>query len=341
MRRIIPYIMKISVALMVLSIIGQEVTATKGDVERAVELIKQARAAIGGDSAVGSVRSLSINGRTRRQLQLPGQVEKQLNGDFEMSMILPDKLIRIEKLTHGTAEAGERAESDQGKETKIKDVQVKVVRNKKDGHGENAARHHEQAEIAHFMIGLLLTPPSSMSATSNYIGEGNVDGARADIIEMTGANGFAMKLYLDRSSHLPLMMSYKGSLPRVPIEKHIKGDAASADGDERDVVIVRHKSKGESSDGAPKIMVERKLNDGDGSTEGRTVLIGASMIEDAEIQIRLSDFRSVSGVLLPHTMTHFVNGKIDAVWTVEKYEVNSPSINDRFQNEFEWRSQQN
>jgi hypothetical protein len=333
--------MKLSVALMVLSIIGQVATATKGDVERAVELLKQARAAIGGEAAVGSVQSLSINGRTHRQLQLPNQELKQLNGEFELSMILPDRMIRIEKLTHGTAEASERVESDERKESKVKDVQVKVVRHKGDGHGEKAARHHEQAEIARFMVGLLLTPPSSVAATSNYIGEGNVDGARADIIEMTGANGFTMKLYLDRSSHLPLMMSYKGSLPRIPIEKHLKGDGTTVTNDEKDVVIVRHKTQGESSEGTPNVIFERKLKDGDVPAEGRKVVIGASMLENAEIQIRFSDFRAVSGVLLPHTMTHFVNGNLDAVWTVEKYEVNSPSIHDRFRNEIEWRSQQN
>lgn len=341
MRKIIPYIIKLSIVLMVFSVIGQQVTATKGDVERALELLNQARAAIGGESTIGSVQNLSMNGRSSRKVQLPDQAEKQLTGEFEMSMILPDKLIRIEKLTMRTPNVKDGAEDVEDKDGKIKDVRVKVVRDVEDAQGRNAARHHDQSEIAHYMIGLLLTPPPSFAASYNYAGEGDVEGARADIIEAVGANGFTMKLYLDKSSHLPLMMSYKGSLPRIPIGRDIKGEGTWVAEEGKDVVIVRHKKEGEAGQESPSIMFERKLDDGELPAGGRKIVVGANMPENAEVQVRFSNFRSVGGLLLPYTLTHLINGAVDAVWNVENYEINSPSINDKYRNEIQWRIKQN
>ena len=177
MRKIIPFIIKLSVVLMAISVISSQVSATKGDVERALELLKQARAAIGGESAINSVQNLSINGKARRQIKITEQGEKQLNGEFEMHLMLPDKLIKMEKLTLGTpGEAGHTQASED--KIKIRDAHVKIVRG-----GEapveiqNEMRQHERSEIARYMLGLLLTPPPSFNAAYNYLGEGDVEGA--------------------------------------------------------------------------------------------------------------------------------------------------------------------
>ncbi len=317
MRKIIPFIIKLSVMLMVISVISNQVSATKGDVERALELLKQARAAIGGESAINSVQNLSLNGKSRRQIKIAGQDEKQLNGEFELNLMLPDKLMKMEKLTLGTpGEAGQTQASED--KIKIRDARVKIVRGEAPAEIQNEMRQHENSEIARYMLGLLLTPPPSFNAAYNYLGEGNVEGARADIIEAQGAGGFVLKIYLDKSTHLPLMMSYQGTLPRIMINKHIgeKGGPGVIEETEDVVVIRRHKAgeEGASADKQPFNMP-----------------IPAP--EKAEIQVRFSDFRSVGGVLLPHTLTQTVNGTVDTVWTVERYEVNAPNINEKFNNE--------
>ena len=89
MRKIIPYLIKLSAVLMVLSVVGQQVSATKNDVERALELLKQARTAIGGESTISTVQNMSIKGDSNRRVRIPNQADKQLNGEFEMNMILP------------------------------------------------------------------------------------------------------------------------------------------------------------------------------------------------------------------------------------------------------------
>ncbi len=343
MRKIIPYIIKLSVVLMALSVIGQQVSATKGDVERAIELLKQARAAIGGEPAISSIQSLSISGKSHRQLQLPDQSAKELNGEFELHMLLPDKMMRLEKMMIGTPDGAERPNISDDKDVKIfKDARVKIIRggDMERGEAEKVMRQHEQSEIAHWMLGLLLTPPPAFDATYNYVGEGDVEGIRAEIIEAQSAGGFAMKIYLDKNSHLPLMMSYQGSLPRIPFGQGLKIEGPGDGGE--DIVIVRHRKEGESGQELPRIIVKGKdgetvVQDGDKFT----LPASAPEFENALIQVRFSDFRTEGGVMLPHTLTQLVNGKVETVWTVERYDINLPSINEKFQRNFKYKVEQN
>ena len=344
MRKIIPYLIKLSVLLMAFSLIGQQVSATKGDVERALDLLRQARAAIGGEASINSVHSLSLIGKSNRHLQLPDGTVKELNGEFELHMLLPNQMMRLEKLSIGTSEGAERAQPDADKEVKIlRDSKVRIVRADEEmekGEAANAMRQHEQSEIAHYMLGLLLTPPPSFNATYNYAGEGDVEGRSAEIIEAQAAGGFAMKIYLDKSSHLPLMMSYQGSLPRIPLGQSFKIEGAGEGG--ADVMVFRRHKDGETENAQPRIIVRGK--DGDKIVqEGDkfTMPAPAPEFENAQIQIRFSDFRPEGGVMLPHTLTQVVNGTVETVWTVERYEINSASINDKFQKDFKFKVEQN
>jgi len=327
--------------LMVLSVVGQQVAATKGDVERALDLLKQARAAIGGETVISSVQNLSMKGRSNRTLRIPEHSEKQLNGDFEMNMILPDKLIRIEKLTMGMPDSKGDGAKVEDNDAKIKDVRVKVIRDIADEKGQPTARRHDQSEIAHYMLGLLLTPPPSFAASYNYAGEGSVDGIRAEIIEAVGPSGFTMKLYLDKTSHLPLMMSYKGSLPRIPHDGGAGEEGARVSVEDRDVVIVKQHERGEGGDDAPRIVIERKVDNGDAPQGERKVIVAVGAPEDAEVQVRFSNFRTVGGLLLPFTLTHLINGTVDTIWNVENYEINSSTINERLRDDMRWHAKQN
>jgi hypothetical protein len=343
MRRFVPTILKLSVLMLAVLVITQQVGATKTDVERALDLLKQARAAIGGDAAINSVQNLSATGKTRRQVQIPNEAMQEMTGDFELAMMLPDRMMKMEKLTLGSKSDDMDKGTGEQKEVKIKEHQVRIVRGNDGGErGESAdlhdaMRHHERAEIARYMLGLLLNPPASIGARYNYLGEGDVGGAAADILEAQGSGGFMMKLYLDKSSHLPLMMTYQGMLPRIPIARMMHMEGPVGEGADDNVIVIRRQKDGDTKvDGADgQIIFERKLSDA--GADGEKTM----MLENAEIQIRFSDFRAVGGVLLPHTLTQYVGGKLESVWTVDGYELNSPNINQKFQRDFLIRTKQN
>src|SRR5438445_5773802 len=67
--------------------------------EKALELIRQARLAIGGDSAIANVQSLRIVGQTTRNFKADG-VERAESGETEIALQLPDKVMQRTKLGH-------------------------------------------------------------------------------------------------------------------------------------------------------------------------------------------------------------------------------------------------
>src|SRR5258708_1848083 len=93
--------------------------------EKALELVRQARLAIGGDSAINGVQSLRIVGQTTRNLKIDG-VERAESGETEIALQLPDKLMRMTKIGHGD-------ENGSGEKFINRHVDVVVVGDTKDG----------------------------------------------------------------------------------------------------------------------------------------------------------------------------------------------------------------
>ncbi|MGE3466310.1 MAG: hypothetical protein AB7J13_05200 [Pyrinomonadaceae bacterium] len=156
-----------------------------------------------------------------------------------------------------------------------------------------AARGNDMLRLT---LSLLMTSPKGMDVEYTYGGEGNIDGRACNIV-VASYGGQAYKLFLDRISNLPVAINYKGA----PVPK----------------VIHFEKAMNAPSDGTKADLVFKKM--------------GASgPVELAEYQVRFSDYRSVSGVLLPYQWAQTVGGKADEVFEVTSYEVNPPNISERF-----------
>lgn len=309
--------------------------------ERAAALLQQARAAIGGDAA--SVQNLVIKGRVSHKAKFPGQEERTMTGDLEMALdsnqIHKMVKIQIEGAPFGEVPKGERVAVEE------KDVIIHRAEGGDKIHvfkGEHpeldekirtrAASHHQQ-ELSRLWLGLLL---KTGNPDLTYAGEGNVDGTACDIIEARGAEGFSTKLYLDKSSHLPVMLSYMGANPRhfIMMKKH--GEApANGQTFEREIFI--HPSKDGKvieRNGDTKVFVREK------GGEPRVIKRDPNAkdfprvaMEEVEIQIRFADFRSVGGFMLPHKLTQIVNGQINEETTVDSYEINIPNFAERFKDD--------
>ncbi|HVF46448.1 MAG TPA: hypothetical protein VNA17_02670, partial [Pyrinomonadaceae bacterium] len=68
--------------------------------EKALELIRKARTAIGGDNAIASVQSMRIVGRTSHKVNIGGK-ESVEEGETEIAMQLPDKVMRTTRHGNG------------------------------------------------------------------------------------------------------------------------------------------------------------------------------------------------------------------------------------------------
>lgn len=316
------------------SLIGEVGAKFKSD-ERALALIRQARQAIGGDANIRGVHSLTITAKATQTIEVDG-AQRSEQGDLEINLNLPNQFGKTLKLGEGDANGnGERVvredvnvvviqksgdkeisdkiisengekkvfvtkngdktvvNSDEDKVVETSDgkkVSVdKIVRADKSGFRQN--------ELLRATLSLLLSAPEGLDVNYVYAGEGSVDGFSCDIVDAQNM-GSSIKLYLDKSSHLPRMMTFQGVKPFMI--KIRKNDAKPTDGEKEAKVFLRQEM--------PKQ-------------------------ETAEFQVKFSDYRTVNGVQLPFRWTQTVGGQPDQIVDVLSYEINPANIAEKFKNE--------
>src|SRR3954454_1629756 len=100
MKRFITSILFVSVFFIGLGTLVEKAGAKFRSDEKALELIRAARAAIGGDNAISNVKSLSIVGKTSQAFKL-NETEKTEQGETEIALQFPDKFSKMVKIGNG------------------------------------------------------------------------------------------------------------------------------------------------------------------------------------------------------------------------------------------------
>jgi len=158
-----------------------------------------------------------------------------------------------------------------------------------------------RAEFARYMLVLLLNAPNNLNIQYSYAGEAVAEDGRADVIDATGADGFAARLFLNKETHLPLMLSYRGPKMRMMTVSRSVGHQGGADA----VKEARDKLSKETP------------------PPGKA--------EEVEYQMRFEDYRKVGSLLLPHRITQSMDGELNEEWEITAYEINPQFKADKFQ----------
>lgn len=148
-----------------------------------------------------------------------------------------------------------------------------------------ARRMHEM--FARYLLAMTLTTQADFPVEFNYGGQAEAPDGKADVLDAKGPGGFAMRVFLDSESHLPLLLSYQAPEQRVITTRRIAGHGDQPDPD---------KIKAEAAAMPKPAMVE--------------------------YQVRPSDYKKVGGAMLPHAITWTVAGKVVEEIEVKKYTVN-------------------
>lgn len=286
MRRIIPYAGSLFLWLATLA------AHAAGD-SRAVDLLKQARAALGGDSALARVQGLSCEGTFHRIVG-----DRDLNGELRLDLQLPDKMLRTETMNpmgDATIVMGQGVNGDR----LIRSARTlgggpnMIVRLAPPGgpDGDAQALRSAHADLARLTLGMLLAHTSDVEVS--YGGEAESNDGKADMLEAKGPGSFAARLFLDKTTHQPLMLTYRGVAPRMAISTVQHGDPHAA---------------------------ERMQN-----AERE-----AAHAELVDIAIYFEDYRSVDGILLPHHLSRAVDGKTTEEWTFKAFHMNPDFKPDTF-----------
>lgn len=261
---------------------------------RAREVLKQARAVLGGEAKVNAVNAFSATFKSRL-LMKNGE---QRFGEFQVDLSLPDKFAKREtrNLPGGLGQMITTSLLD-GEQvwfnvrTTSADVPVVPVASADPAKEQAALLQRLRDEQALYLLQILLTVPASYSVDFTYAGEAEAEDGRADVIDARGAGGFSARLFFDKESHRLLLLSYQEPAPQQ--------------------IVMSRDAKG--------TMTARPNMQTPGATP-----------PTVEVQWRFSDYRAEEGILVPHLITRGKGGKIDQELELKSFRVNPSFKPDNF-----------
>ena len=276
---------------------------------RAEEILKQVRTAIGGDDVIQKVQGFAIQAKSRRLLG-----DRQLASDREISIGLPDKfLVEDAFVTGGLSTAmvttrgfnGERAwnsSSGGGGAMMIR------MGGPSGSNGANATPEQLEAmlrrqfatEMTRYLLAILAATPTS--SEFKYLGDSDVDDAPADVLEVSGPNQTALRIFVDKKTHLPLLLSYRGPKPRVITMTRPGGGVARS---EEEIRKAREEAEKRANAEAPP--------------------------EQVDFFIRIEDHKKINGLMLPHKLTFLTGTEVSEELEISKYHLNPQFKADKFQ----------
>jgi len=279
--------------------------ALANDDARAQEILKQARQAIGGDE-LQKIQGLQINGQYRRIFG-----ERQMGGDREISILLPNNYLVEDAMNAGglsTAMINTRAlNGDKAWSGNSGGGGGMLFRMSGPGGQQISPEQMEEmqrriytAEFSRYLLAMILTPPTSLAVEYKYAGESDVEDVQVDVIDVNGPDNFAVRVFLDRKSHMPLLLSYRGPKPRVMTMTRQAGSR-------EDLAKAREEAEKKMRAEAP------------------------AAPEEVEFYIRLTDHKKVGGLMLPHKLTFLTENEVSEEFEISKYQLNPQFKADRFE----------
>ena len=274
---------------------------------QADEILKQARAAIGGEDQIQKIQGLNLMGQYRRVFG-----DRQMAGDREISILLPNKYSVEDSMNPGglstailtsrtlNGEHAWNASSGGGGGMFIR-MGGPSGQQATPEQMEAALRRVYQIEMTRYLLALTLNAPSSFAVEYKYAGESDVDDAKADVVDVTGPDKFSVRIFFDKQNHLPLLLSYRGPKPRIVTMTRQGGGNAEA------VKKAREEAEKKMHAEAP------------------------AAPEEVDFYIRLTDHKKVAGLMLPHKFTFLQDTEVSEEFEISKYQMNPQFKSDKFE----------
>lgn len=283
--------------------------AAFADDARAQEVLKQARQAIGGEEHLQKIQGLQIHGQYRRMFG-----DRQMGGDRDISISLPNKYLVEDAMNAGGLSTalinyrglnGERAWNGNsgGGGGMVFRIAGPGGQQLSPEQMEAIQRRSYNAEFTRYLLAMILTPPPEMAVEYKYAGESDVEDIKADVIDVTGPDKFSVRVFFDQSSHLPLLLSYRGPKPRT-------------------VMMTRQASE------KPKAEDLKKIHE---DAEKKMAAEAPAIPEEVDFYIRLTDHKKVAGLMLPHKLTFLTDTEVSEEFEISKYQINPQFKADLFE----------
>jgi hypothetical protein len=306
---------------------------------KSAAVLAQARKAIGGEQKLAAIKGLSIRGTYRRELSAPvgggggnvmitmsgpgpgGGGPPQLTGEIEIDMALPDKYIKVDIGTGMMAMT--RTEGFEGDRPFVDvtssqpGMRIVLDRPGDDPAQRQGALRRSREDLARLLLGLVAGTQPSFPVSYTYAAQAESPDGKADVIDVKGPDGFAVRLFLDAEGHLPLMLTYMAPEPRILMRTTGRGGATTTGAPQGNTGTVGRTPEGLSPE--EKERLNRAMKEAEATPP--------TLVEH---RLFFSDFREVGGLSLPHHITRESAGKTIEEWDVKSYQVNPSFKANRF-----------
>ncbi|MBK6797052.1 MAG: hypothetical protein IPG76_09760 [Acidobacteria bacterium] len=332
---------KIALALMVVLSLSAMAFAQGADAKaKADEVLKKARAAIGDESKLKGLQSLSASGTVRQSFG-----ERQMESEVEIEMMMPDKIKRTTNSSFATiiqALNGEQMWNDfvpnvaMGGGGGMRGMGMGGPGGGPGGgQGANSAMsqyfqlQQRREMIQVMLVWLLVTPPSSQMQYV-YIGEApGPEGSKLDVLDGKSADGIGVRLYFTQEDHKLIGLSYKARTRSRNFGARPAGGPGGPGG-----------QAGQPAQGGQRPPQQGQAAGGQGQRPEATPEERERRMKEAmdafekspEVDFRwaLSEYKSVGGINLPHRLTKFEGQNANEEWEISKFKVNPKLTADKF-----------
>ncbi len=325
-----------------------DASAKLGFDEKALELIKKSRAAIGGNSAIDSVKSMTITGEINQLRTTNGEKKA---GEMEINFILPDKFSKTVKI----GEPGEGADSK-----KIKRIETVVV----SGDGDNEIEFDRiDGDDKDGAIKEVIIKKKGGEAGSTWTSD---DGKKIDVSVGKKGNGDSEKWTTEDGKTITIDKIGKGEKAKFPRQneflktalvllmttpagtdvnyKYIGG--GNVDGDASNIIEVESKGSTfkmflNATTNLPQMITYVATDFGNGvivrgekekMSKEKLIEFKKQLGEGKKVehQIRFSNFRKAGGLNLPHRWVETIDGKPEQTIDIKRFALNPSNIGEKF-----------
>ncbi len=308
-----------------------------GQADDVGKVLADMKAALGGADKIAAVKSMTALGRTLRTNPTGTTSESE----FELAMELPDKyMMRSVLASMGNMSVYRNAGFNGDGLINLIDqppslgggsgqIMVRAVSAGGGGASGAAPTPEQQAasnrallmtnkkEFARLALGLLGSSYDVFPLEFAYAGEAEAADGKAYVIDVKGADEFAGRLFVDTKTNLPLMFSWMALEPLV-LTQNSRGGGPGAP---QTVQMGGGASfvAGGQSGGRQMTEEERKKMMADMEEARRQAEANRKMVE---YRVYYSNYKTVNGVKLPHTLQRSVAGKPVEETTFESFRIN-------------------
>lgn len=308
---------------------------------KAASIMAEARKALGGERTLAALKGLSVRAEFRREMETAvagsgggtfvmmrgpgGAIDSsgQVGGSIEIDVVFPDKFYRMESTTSGIGLM--RVDGFEGNRpfmditSNNANTRVMIDRPNDDPERSAALLKRTNTDLARLLLGMIGSTQPGMRVSYTYAGQAESPDGTAHVIDVSGRDEFRARLFVDTTTHLPLMLTFSEPEPRVVRMTSAHG-VPPAGG------TPRTRTATSDAPGRPADLTPEERAEIDKQTKA------AEEAPRKMIDYRLffSDYREVDGISLPHRIVRGTGDKTIEEWDIKNYKVNPTIKDDRF-----------